>query len=54
MGGGGGVGPPIPPSGSAHALHSGNSLTDTFTNSEVPDEMPHNAAFHMGLPCLLR
>ena len=26
----------------------------TFTNSEDPDEMPHNAAFHLGLHCLLR
>ena len=25
----------------------------TFTNSEDPDEMPHNAAFHQGLHCLL-
>ena len=23
-------------------------------NSEVPDEMQHNAAFHQGLHCLLR
>ena len=27
---------------------------DTFTNSEDPDEMPHYAAFHQGLHCLLR
>ena len=26
----------------------------TFTNSEDPDEMPHNVAFHQGLHCLLR
>ena len=26
----------------------------TFTNSEDPDEMPHNAAFHQGLHCLLK
>ena len=26
----------------------------TLTNSEDPDEMPHNAAFHQGLHCLLR
>ena len=26
----------------------------TLTNSEDPDEMPHNAAFHLGLHCLLR
>ena len=27
---------------------------DTLINSEDPDEMPHNAAFHLGLHCLLR
>ena len=26
---------------------------DTFINSEDPDEMPHYAAFHQGLYCLL-
>ena len=26
----------------------------TKANSEDPDEMPHNAAFHQGLHCLLR
>ena len=26
----------------------------TFANSEDPDEMPHNVAFHRGLHCLLR
>ena len=26
----------------------------TLTNNEHPDEMPHNAAFHQGLHCLLR
>ena len=25
-----------------------------FANSEDPDEMPHNAAFHQGLHCFLR
>ena len=25
-----------------------------MTNREDPDEMPHNAAFHQGLHCLLR
>ena len=25
----------------------------TLTNSEEPDEMQHNAAFHQGLHCLL-
>ena len=24
----------------------------TFTNSADPDEMPHHAAFHLGLHCL--
>ena len=26
----------------------------TLSNSEDPGEMPHNAAFHQGLHCLLR
>ena len=26
----------------------------TLANSEGPDEMQHNAAFHQGLHCLLR
>ena len=26
--------------------------TGTFTNSEDPDEMPHNAAFHQGQDCI--
>ena len=26
----------------------------TMANSEDPDEMPHKAAFHQGLHCLLR
>ena len=26
----------------------------TFANSEDPDEMQHNAAFHLGLHCLKR
>ena len=26
----------------------------TLANSEDPDEMPHKAAFHQGLHCLLR
>ena len=26
----------------------------TLVNSEDPDEMQHNAAFHQGLHCLLR
>ena len=28
--------------------------TDTLTNSEDPDEMPHNAALHLGLHHLLK
>ena len=27
---------------------------DTLANIEDPDEMQHNAAFHLGLHCLLR
>ena len=27
---------------------------DTLANSDNPDEMQHNAAFHQGLHCLLR
>ena len=26
--------------------------TKTFANSEEPDEMQHNAAFHQGVHCL--
>ena len=26
----------------------------TLTNSEDPDEMPHNVTFHQGVHCLLR
>ena len=32
----------------------GNPFTCTFANSEDPDEMQHNAAFHQGIHCLLR
>ena len=32
-------------------LYSGNPLMRTFVNSEDPDEMQHNAAFHQGLHC---
>ena len=35
-------------------LYSGNPITSTFANSEDPDEMQHNAAFHHGLHSLLR
>ena len=30
-----------------------NLQTSTLANSEDPDEMPHHAAFHQGLHCLL-
>ena len=33
-------------------LYMGNPETGTFTNSEDPDEMPHHAAFYLGLHCL--
>ena len=32
-------------------LYTGNPKTDTVANSEDPDEMPHNAAFHHCLHC---
>ena len=35
-------------------LSTGNPSKDTFTNSEDPDEMLLNVAFHQGLHCLLR
>ena len=36
-------------------FHSGHWLTATLSNSEDPDEMPHDkVAFHLGLYCLLR
>ena len=35
-------------------FHSEFQLTGTLANSEDPDEMPHKAAFHLGLHCLLR
>ena len=35
-------------------LYTGNLKTGTLANSEDPDEMQHNAAFHQGLHCLLR
>ena len=48
---------PIEPSFSACAiinpLKNRNPKTGTFANSEDPDEMPHHAAFHQGLHCLL-
>ena len=30
------------------------NLNRYFTNSEYPNEMPHDAAFHQGIHCLLR
>ena len=33
-------------------LYSGNPLRTNFANSEDPDEMHHNAAFHQGLNLL--
>ena len=33
-------------------MFMGNPSTSTFANSEDPDEMQHNAAFHQGLHCL--
>ena len=35
-------------------FHSRYLQTGTLANSEDPDEMPHKAAFHLGLHCLLR
>ena len=35
-------------------LYTGNSSTGTLANSEDPDEMPHDVAFHQGLDYLLR
>ena len=35
-------------------LRTGNTSTDTFINSDNPDEMSHKATFHQGLHCLLR
>ena len=35
-------------------LYTGNPKMGILANSEDPDEMQHNAAFHQGLHCLLR
>ena len=35
-------------------LYSGNPLTSTSVNSEKPDEMQHNDAFHLGSTLLER
>ena len=39
---------------SLNLLCYSDSYICTLANSEDPDEMPHNAAFHQGLHCLLR
>ena len=39
---------------SINPLYIGNPRTGSLANSEDSDEMPHNAAFHQGLHCLLR
>ena len=38
---------------SFNPLHTGNAKMGTLANSEDPDEMQHNAAFHQGLHYLL-
>ena len=35
-------------------LFTSDSEMHALANSEGPDEMPHHAAFHKGLHCLLR
>ena len=35
-------------------LYTGNSYWGTFANIKDPDEMPHFAAFRLGLHCLLQ
>ena len=35
-------------------LYPENPIMGTFANSEDPDEMQHNAAFHRGFHCLLK
>ena len=35
-------------------LKTGNQKTGILANSEDSDEMPHKAAFRLGLHCLLR
>ena len=39
---------------SVNPLKTGNSIMGTLANSEDPDEMLHNVAFHQGLHCLLK
>ena len=36
-----------------HSLSTSDSQIGTLAKSEGPDEMPHNAAFHLGPHCLL-
>ena len=38
----------------AYPLYASDSELHALANSEDPDEMPHDAAFHLGLHCLLR
>ena len=49
---------PIPKKGcespEINHLYTEKVLMGTLTNSDDPDEMPHYAAFHQGLHCLLR
>ena len=35
-------------------LDTGKQVYRTLANSEDQDEMPHSAAFHQGLHCLLK
>ena len=42
----------LPSMQTVNPLYSGNPLTSTFANSEDPDEMQHNTAFHQGLQFL--
>ena len=35
-------------------LPTGNPIVGTFANSKDPDKMQYNAAFHLGLHCLLK
>ena len=35
-------------------MYTGNPETGSLANNEYPDEMQNNAAFHLGLHCLLR
>ena len=35
-------------------VYTGTPSTGSLENNEDPDEMQHNAAFHLGMHCLLR